>query len=270
MLDAPLALIAEITHRCPLHCVYCSNPLQMVSPTSELTTREWETVFEQGAKMGMLHVHLSGGEPLARGDLTQMVSFAHRCGLYTNLITSGIGWSERRWDELVVAGLDHIQLSFQDSREASANRIAGARAHTLKLGIASMIRGSQVAFTVNMVVHRHNVDHLKEMIALAESLQPERLEIAHVQYYGWAWKNVDALLTHPGTGARIFGNNRCRPETTHGTNSHPCSRARLLCPISESLHGRMGTPSTAGRPKRQGSSLSRRSRYSRVTIRKRP
>jgi pyrroloquinoline quinone biosynthesis protein E len=194
MLDAPLALIAEITHRCPLHCVYCSNPLQMVSPTSELTTREWETVFEQGAKMGMLHVHLSGGEPLARGDLTQLVSFAHRCGLYTNLITSGIGWSERRWDELVAAGLDHIQLSFQDSREASANRIAGARAHTLKLGIASMIRGSRVAFTVNMVVHRHNVDHLKEMIALAESLQPERLEIAHVQYYGWASKNVDALL----------------------------------------------------------------------------
>jgi pyrroloquinoline quinone biosynthesis protein E len=166
----------------------------MVSPTSELTTREWETVFEQGAKMGMLHVHLSGGEPLARGDLTQLVSFAHRCGLYTNLITSGIGWSERRWDELVVAGLDHIQLSFQDSREASANRIAGARVHALKLGIASMIRGSRVAFTVNMVVHRHNVDHLKEMIALAESLQPERLEIAHVQYYGWAWKNVDALL----------------------------------------------------------------------------
>jgi pyrroloquinoline quinone biosynthesis protein E len=194
MLDAPLALIAEITHRCPLHCVYCSNPLQMVSPTSELTTREWETVFEQGAKMGMLHVHLSGGEPLARGDLTQLVSFAHRCGLYTNLITSGIGWSERRWDELVAAGLDHIQLSFQDSREASANRIAGARAHTLKLGIASMIRGSRVAFTVNMVVHRHNLDHLKEMIALAESLQPERLEIAHVQYYGWASKNVDALL----------------------------------------------------------------------------
>jgi pyrroloquinoline quinone biosynthesis protein E len=194
MLDAPLALIAELTHRCPLHCVYCSNPLQMVSAISELTTREWETVFEQGAKIGILHLHLSGGEPLAREGLTRLVRFAHGCGLYTNLITSGIGLSERRWDELVTAGLDHIQLSFQDSREVGANWIAGARAHALKLGIAPMIRRSGVAFTVNMVVHRQNVDHLEEMIALAESLQPERLEIAHVQYYGWAWKNVDALL----------------------------------------------------------------------------
>ncbi len=161
MLDAPLALIAEITHRCPLHCVYCSNPLQMVPPTSELTTREWERVFEQGAKIGVLHLHLSGGEPLAREDLTELLSFAHGCGLYTNLITSGIGLSGRRWDELVAAGLDHIQLSFQDSRETGANWIAGARAHALKLGIASMIRSSRVAFTVNMVVHRQNVDHLE-------------------------------------------------------------------------------------------------------------
>jgi len=166
----------------------------MVSPTSELNTHEWGTVFEQGAKIGVLHVHLSGGEPLAREDLTQLVSFAHGCGLYTNLITSGIGLSERRWDELVAAGLDHIQLSFQDSREAGANWIAGARAHVLKLGIASMIRSSRVAFTVNMVVHRQNVDHVEEMIALAESLQPERLEIAHVQYYGWARKNIEGLL----------------------------------------------------------------------------
>jgi PqqA peptide cyclase len=194
MLDTPLALIAEITHRCPLHCVYCSNPLQMVSPTSELNTREWETVFEQGAKMGMLHVHLSGGEPLAREDLTQLVRFAHGCGLYTNLITSGIGLSERRLDELVATGLDHIQLSFQDSREAGANWIAGTRAHAAKLEIALIIRRSGVAFTVNIVVHRQNVDHLEELIALAESLQPERLEIAHVQYYGWAAKNIEGLL----------------------------------------------------------------------------
>jgi pyrroloquinoline quinone biosynthesis protein E len=167
----------------------------MVSPTSELTTREWEGVFEQGAKIGILHVHLSGGEPLAREDLTELLSFAHGCGLYTNLITSGIGLSERRWDELVAAGLDHIQLSFQDSREAGANWIAGARVHALKLAIASMIRRSRgVAFTVNMVVHRQNVDHLEEMIALAESLQPERLEIAHVQYYGWARKNMEGML----------------------------------------------------------------------------
>jgi pyrroloquinoline quinone biosynthesis protein E len=166
----------------------------MVSATSELTTGEWEKVFEQAANLGVLHLHLTGGEPLARQDLAHLVSFAHGCGLYTNLITSGIGLSARQWDELVAAGLDHVQLSFQDSREASANWIAGARTHALKLGIAQMIRRSRVAFTVNMVVHRQNVDHLEEMIALAESLRPERLEIAHVQYYGWAWKNLEGLL----------------------------------------------------------------------------
>jgi pyrroloquinoline quinone biosynthesis protein E len=194
MTNAPLAVITEITHRCPLHCVYCSNPLQMVSSASELTTQAWESVFEQSAKFGILHVHLSGGEPLAREDLTRLVKSAHCCGLYTNLITSGIGLSERRWDELVAAGLDHVQLSFQDSREVGANWIAGARAHAKKLEIATMVRRSRVAFTINMVVHRQNVDHLEEMIALAESLQPERLEIAHTQYYGWAWKNRDKLL----------------------------------------------------------------------------
>jgi len=166
----------------------------MASPATELRTQEWESVFQQSAKLGVLHVHLSGGEPLAREDLTQLVSCAHDCGLYTNLITSGIGLTQRRWDELVAAGLDHIQLSFQDSHEASANWIAGTRAHALKLQLAPMLRQSRVAFTVNMVVHRQNLDHLEEMIAMAESLQPQRLEIAHVQYYGWARKNVEALL----------------------------------------------------------------------------
>ncbi len=192
----------------------------MVASKSELGTHEWEAVFQQAAKIGMLHVHLSGGEPLAREDLTQLVSFAHGCGLYTNLITSGIGLSQQRWDELVAAGLDHIQLSFQDSREASANWIAGTRAHAVKLAIAAMIRRSKVAFTVNMVVHRQNLDHLDEMIALAESLQPERLEIAHVQYYGWAAKNVEALTPEPDAGARIPGNNQRGPEAVAGNDSH--------------------------------------------------
>jgi PqqA peptide cyclase len=194
MVEGPLALIAEVTHRCPLHCVYCSNPKQMVSSSAELTTQQWENVFQQSAKLGALHLHLSGGEPLAREDLTQLVKSAHACGLYTNLITSGIGLSEQRWEELVTAGLDHIQLSFQDSREGTANWIAGTRAHAKKLEVAALVRGSRVAFTINMVVHRQNVNHLDEMIALAESLQPQRLEIAHTQYYGWAWENVDQLL----------------------------------------------------------------------------
>ena len=194
MSASPLAIIAEITHRCPLHCVYCSNPLQMASPSSELATDQWATVFEQAAKLGVLHIHFSGGEPLAREDLTQLVRSGHSRGLYTNLITSAIGLSESRLDELVRAGLDHVQLSLQDSREASANWIAGTRAHALKLAIAPAIRRSGVAFTINIVVHRQNVDHLEEMIAMAESLEPQRLEIAHTQYYGWAWKNAEQLL----------------------------------------------------------------------------
>jgi len=161
MTEGPLALIAELTHRCPLHCVYCSNPLQMISSAAELATEEWESVFQQSANLGVLHLHLSGGEPLAREDLTRLVKSAHNCGLYTNLITSGIGLSEHRWEELVIAGLDHIQLSFQDSREGVANWIVGARVHAKKLEVAAMVRHSRVAFTINMVVHRQNVDRTK-------------------------------------------------------------------------------------------------------------
>lgn len=194
MLPAPLALIAEITHRCPLHCVYCSNPLQLAAAASELSTGDWIKVFQQAGKMGVLHLHLSGGEPLARADLTELVSAAHAAGLYTNLITSGVGLSETRLDALRKAGLDHVQLSFQDSRETEADAIAGTRAHALKTELAPLVRRSGAAFTVNIVVHRQNLDHLEEIIAFAESLQPDRLEIAHAQYYGWALRNRDALL----------------------------------------------------------------------------
>jgi len=194
MLPNPLALIAEITHRCPLHCVYCSNPLQMASAKSEFSTEEWIRVFEQAAKLGVLHLHLTGGEPLARTDLTELIAGAHAAGLYINLITSGIGLSEARLAALVEAGLDHIQLSFQDSREDAANWIAGARAHAHKIELARAIRKHRVAFTVNLVVHRQNLDHLEEMISFIEQLQPDRMEIAHAQYYGWALKNRRMLI----------------------------------------------------------------------------
>jgi PqqA peptide cyclase len=194
----PLALIAELTHRCPLHCVYCSNPMQLAGTESELSTTEWADVFQQCGKLGMLHAHFTGGEPLARADLTELVSAARAAGLYTNLITSGIGLNEARLQQLVDAGLDHIQLSFQDSREDSANWIAGAKAHAHKIELARVIRRQvderKIAFTVNLVVHRQNLDHLEEMIAFIEQLQPERIEIAHTQYYGWALANRSALL----------------------------------------------------------------------------
>lgn len=190
----PLALIAEVTHRCPLHCVYCSNPVQLAGTAAELSTGEWTDVFQQASKLGMLHAHFTGGEPLARADLTELIAAARAAGLYTNLITSGIGLGERRLTALVKAGLDHIQISFQDSREDAANWIAGAKAHAHKIELARAVRRHKVAFTVNLVVHRQNLDHLEEMIAFIETLAPERVEIAHTQYYGWALANRATLM----------------------------------------------------------------------------
>jgi pyrroloquinoline quinone biosynthesis protein E len=198
MVPNPLALIAEVTHRCPLHCVYCSNPLELAGTQAELSTAEWDSVFQQCGKLGMLHAHFTGGEPLARPDLTELIAAARGAGLYTNLITSGLGLNETRLQALVDAGLDHIQISFQDSREEAANWIAGAKAHAHKIELSRAIRRrvdqKKLAFTVNLVVHRQNLDHLEEMIAFIEQLNPERVEIAHTQYYGWALANRAALL----------------------------------------------------------------------------
>jgi pyrroloquinoline quinone biosynthesis protein E len=190
----PRALIAEITHRCPLHCVYCSNPLEMQGRSTELSTADWITIFRQAGELGVLQLHLTGGEPLSRSDVTELVRAGRAANLYVNLITSGVGLDEVRLDALVEAGLDHIQLSFQDSEEAPANEIAGARSHALKLRLTRVIRERNVAFTLNMVVHRRNLARLEEMITLAEQSGAQRLEIAHVQYYGWALRNRDALL----------------------------------------------------------------------------
>ena len=194
MIPSPLALIAEVTHRCPLHCVYCSNPMQLADVKSELSAGEWKNVFAQAGALGMLHAHFTGGEPLARADLAELITSARSAGLYTNLITSGIGLNEQRLQALVDAGLDHIQISFQDSREEPANWIAGAKAHAHKIELSRAIRRHKIAFTVNLVVHRQNLDHLEEMVAFIEQLHPERMEIAHTQYYGWALANRAALL----------------------------------------------------------------------------
>jgi pyrroloquinoline quinone biosynthesis protein E len=166
----------------------------MAAVSEELATEEWSSVFQQAGKLGMLHAHFTGGEPLARADLTELIASARAAGLYTNLITSGIGLTKPRLQMLVEAGLDHIQVSFQDSREDAANWIAGAKAHAHKIELSRAIRKHKIAFTVNLVVHRQNLDHLREMIAFIEQLQPERVEIAHTQYYGWALQNRAALM----------------------------------------------------------------------------
>ena len=202
----PYALLAEITYRCPLHCPYCSNPVAASlreSPgrpqaggysNGELTTEEWKRVIREAAALGVLQIGLSGGEPLARHDLAELIRSAREAKLYTNLITSGIGLDDKRVRLLRDAGLDSIQLSFQSDESSLADEIAGARAHARKLEIAAKIRAAGIPLSLNFVIHRRNINRLTQMIELAEALGAERVELANVQFYGWAFRNREALL----------------------------------------------------------------------------
>jgi len=190
----PLALIAELTHRCPLHCVYCSNPLELQARRDELSTEAWSRVLREAASVGVLQADFTGGEPLARPDLVDLVRAARAAGLYVSLITSGMPLDEARLDALVEAGLDHIQLSFQGAREEAGNEISGTKAHAQKLRVLEWLRKRRVAVTLNFVIHRHNIDQIEEMLALAESSSTTRVEFANVQYYGWAFANREQLL----------------------------------------------------------------------------
>jgi PqqA peptide cyclase len=191
---SPLALVAEVTHRCPLHCVYCSNPLELTARERELPTDAWKRVLREAAELGVLQVDFTGGEPLARSDIGDLIGTARQAGLYTNLITSGRPLEEKRLEDLVSAGLDHFQLSFQAAREETADEFAGARAHQEKLKVACWVKQHRIALTLNFVIHRRNLDQLDEMITLTEEIGPERVEFAHVQYYGWAFSNRSRLL----------------------------------------------------------------------------
>jgi PqqA peptide cyclase len=190
----PLALIAELTHRCPLHCVYCSNPLELQARGNELSTEIWSRVFKEAAEAGVLQADFTGGEPLARPDIVELVRAARSAGLYVNLITSGMPLDETKLAALVEAGLDHFQLSFQGAREETANEISGTKSHAQKLRVLDWLRRHRVAVTLNFVIHRRNIDQLEEMLALAESFCATRIEFANVQYYGWAFANRENLL----------------------------------------------------------------------------
>lgn len=190
----PLGLLAELTHRCPLHCPYCSNPVELATRESELDTAQWISVFEQARALGVLQVHLSGGEPLARRDLPELVSRATELGCYTNLVTSGLGLTEERLGDLAERGIGHIQLSVQAADAARADKIAGVRAHQRKIEVAELVHKFDLPLTVNVVLHRANHDQLEAMIELAERMGAERLELANTQYYGWALRNQAALL----------------------------------------------------------------------------
>jgi pyrroloquinoline quinone biosynthesis protein E len=184
-----VGLVAELTYRCPLRCSYCSNPLEIAPHTEELTTRDWLDVLDQARDLGVLQVHFSGGEPLLRRDLPLLATHAQRLGMYTNLITSGLGLTAARLD-----GIDHVQLSVQDADAGPADEIAGVRAYEKKLKAAAAVRSAGLPLTVNVVLHAHNVDRLTSIADLAVSLEADRLELAHTQFYGWGLLNRAALM----------------------------------------------------------------------------
>lgn len=191
----PLAVLAEITHRCPLQCPYCSNPVELERNASELSTEEWKRVLTELAQIGVLQIHFSGGEPTARKDLVELVQHATDVGLYSNLITSAVLLTKDKLAALADAGLSHVQISFQGSEHVVADRVAGLKnAHAKKIEAAGWARQLGLPLTVNAVMHRQNLFQLADIIQMAVDLDADRLEVANVQYYGWALKNRAALM----------------------------------------------------------------------------
>jgi PqqA peptide cyclase len=194
-IPAPIGLLAELTHRCPLQCPYCSNPVELDRKSGELDTQTWKRVFSEAAALGVLQVHLSGGEPTARADLAEIVAHCRSENLYTNLITSGVLLNEKGLQELYDAGLDHVQVSFQNVEAANADRIGGYKGgHEKKLRLAAQVVALGLPLTVNAVIHRQNIGSTETFVEFAVKLGARRIEIAHTQYYGWALANRDALM----------------------------------------------------------------------------
>src|SRR5438477_2094440 len=214
---APIGMLAELTHRCPLHCPYCSNPIALDRRSAELDTATWLRVFSEAARLGVAQVHLSGGEPTARRDLEAIVRRCAELGMYSNLITSGIGLDERRMTALAEAGLDHVQLSFQATTPGMNDLVGGLEgALAQKLKIAQIVTGLGIPLTVNAVIHRRNIGQVEDFVRLAIRLSARRVEIAHAQYYGWALRNRAQLMpTREETLAAVKTVERLRQELKH-------------------------------------------------------
>jgi pyrroloquinoline quinone biosynthesis protein E len=190
----PMWLLAEVTYRCPLHCVFCYNPVDFARHETELSTGDWLRVLRQGRELGAVQCGFSGGEPLLRDDLEILVGEARRLGYYTNLITSGVGLTEQRLDAFKAAGLDHIQLSFQDSTKEINDFLTHTRTFDLKQKVGEMIQARGWPMVMNVVIHRLNIDHIGRIIEMADALGAEYLELANSQYYSWALLNRDQLM----------------------------------------------------------------------------
>ncbi|WP_446666511.1 pyrroloquinoline quinone biosynthesis protein PqqE [Flexivirga sp. B27] len=193
-MDNPYGLLAELTYACPLQCPYCSNPLELDKYRQELSTKDWQRVITEAAELGVLQLHLSGGEPLLRRDIVDLVQTASDLGLYTNLITSALGLSERRAQQLRDAGLDHVQISIQADQQELSDQIAGIRSFDRKLEAVKLVRSLGWPITLNVVLHRQNLDHIEGILDMAERVGADRIELANTQYYGWAGMNRSGLM----------------------------------------------------------------------------
>jgi pyrroloquinoline quinone biosynthesis protein E len=190
----PYTLVAELTYTCPLRCLYCSNPVNFHAMRDELSTGQWCRTFSEAADLGVVQLHLSGGEPAVRKDLPELIRHARSCDLYTNLITGGTLLNEERLRQFRDCGLDHIQLSLQDTERQTAELVAGTRSYDKKLEIARLIKKVGFPLTINVVLHRLNIDHVPALIAQAGELGAQRLELANTQYYAWALQNRSSLM----------------------------------------------------------------------------
>ena len=190
----PLWLLAEVTYRCPLHCVFCYNPVDYARHEDELSTEDWLRTLREARALGAVQCGFSGGEPLLRDDLELLVAEAHRLGYYTNLLTSGVGLTEARCAALKAAGLDHIQLSFQDSSREVNDFLSSTKTFALKQRVGEMLRAQGWPMVMNVVMHRLNIDHIDRIIAMAHELGAEYLELANSQYYSWALENRGHLM----------------------------------------------------------------------------
>lgn len=190
----PYGLLLELTHRCPLHCPYCSNPLELARRDAELPVDVWQRVIREAAALGVLQVGISGGEPLAYAGLDEVIRVAGEAGMYTNLITSGVGLNAERAAALSAAGLDVVQISYQSHRASAADEIAGARVHQLKIDAVACVHEAGIPLGMNVVLHRRNIDDVRALIDFAAELGAIRLEVANAQLAGWAFKNARALI----------------------------------------------------------------------------
>lgn len=190
----PLWLLLELTYRCPLHCAFCYNPTDFAASGPELATEDWLRVLNEARELGSVQLGLSGGEPLARDDLEPIVAEAHRLGFYINLITSGVGLTAARLSALKAAGLDHIQLSFQDSTRQMNDFLSSTRTFELKSKVAALIKRHEYPMVLNVVLHRLNIDHVEDILTMAERMGADYVELANTQFYGWAWHNRQQLM----------------------------------------------------------------------------